>query len=198
MYKSQFRKIDTYDWFCVSGSHMCNNHWLCTERPSWGQNWNWTVHYNIWLSMHVRQRQKGMNLQIRTYPWNVYMLDMNSLLIPKADHSSWQQVYSYSVQCLFWAAESRRAQGWIIQASVFKNTWTLTHSHLMQIQVQVMLLYYSLCCNESTTSSWNDTHSEIYFLDAKCQNRTFKYLNDRGLITSLTLIRAIIVTTVNN
>ncbi len=23
MYKSQFKKIDPYDWFCVPGSHLC-------------------------------------------------------------------------------------------------------------------------------------------------------------------------------
>lgn len=38
---------------------------------------------------------------------------------------------------------------------------------------------------------------KLSFLDAKCQNMTFKYLNARGLITSLTLIRAIIVMAVN-
>ncbi len=29
MYKSQFHKIDPYDWFCVLRSHMCKQHINC-------------------------------------------------------------------------------------------------------------------------------------------------------------------------
>ncbi len=36
MYKSQFQKMDLYDWFCGPGSHMCNNHEVKSLDPFFG------------------------------------------------------------------------------------------------------------------------------------------------------------------
>ncbi len=88
MYKSQFRKIDPYDWFCGPGSHMCK--WDLDRKYSF--KWKQTIKYVL----HTAVCQSSGDVLLNRIPF-CHTLDIQHVIVFPAGSSdvlnhSWNDI----------------------------------------------------------------------------------------------------------